>query len=736
MAGSAYDTNSSPYTFREDDAAEAERQNRLDVATVGAVSKVLGSPGSAGRQAPTAGVGLPQEGPTPEQMGVQASPKPRQSLAQGVKGAMDATAGEAAPPPAEGIQDFANFISQGSPVEAALRDRAARENARLLENPAEAFDLGAAAARENLDISQRNAREQRRNELVQRYGGNADQVEAGLQELDEAAKLERRGLNRDLTVGRADATRQSLAQGIASALGISQLGSQERLARESLAAQRQEGAAGRASAEKIALLQIGSAERLQDAQNRFSAAERERDRVLERESQALGINAQMALQRNQMDFDAVMADKGYLNAKDLETLKAGFAQELQRQGYSDQAALQAADHQARALEAEADRRFNAAQAEISRRFTTSERIGAETFAKSIQGIEAQQEERMARLTSALGLEAEEKRFAYQQALQAGQNAWASGEAAADRAFQSKLKELGFTQEQALLATRLQHEALQADKQLAQQYTMFLAEQAQEDGQFAQQLGLEREKIQAAKEQWTQEFEKVMLPQLGIAQEQWAETKKNAQFDRELDLAMTGIEMWDGEDVDSIRPFIERLAKTMGGALGVPPEQLEAAIQKNFAPASNPTGEPKNTASAHRAFEEILEKTAGFVSDEARTRTLTLAKDLTNQAAGFQEGAVNKLPYAYNGLYSTAVTRLKSKGVDGDPLKAIVTRKDTNNLTGAKFRYTASPEFADYAVYVSLLNSGISKEEDAQAALRALVGADRAAAALALEGGEA
>jgi hypothetical protein len=648
MAGSVYDTQSSPYTFREEDEAARERQSRMDIATLGAISKVTGSRSGATPAAPGA-----EPPPSPEQMGVKPA-------AGNIAGTMrTAMAGLSQPAQApEGIQDFIAF--GGNPMEQALRDRAARANMEQLDNPAAAFDLGAAGAREDLDIAQRNNREQLRNEAVAAYGGNASQVDAALRDADQQAILDRRGLNRDLATGRATAAQTGLTQAIQNALGFSQLGTQERIAKEQIQAQEREGAAGRQSQERIAFaglaqedralaqnalqfeseldfrkseaaagrdeaaiqrawqaaqnergiqaqerlqaadlqsrlqvaqLQIGSAERLQTLQQTHQAAQADLDRTLQREIQGKEIEARTAMERVRMDFESVMADKGFLNAKELESLKQEFAQELQRQGFTQQTALQAAEHQARALEAESMQRFEAEQADITRRFTTSERIGAETFARSAQAMEEQQQERMTRLAAALGLEGEAQRFGYQRALAQAQQAHeaamqqtgVTAEAAqreADRVFQAAMQREGFTQQQALQAQALQHEAAQTDKQLRQTYTMFLAEQAQEDAQFAQELGLNREQLTQAGDRFAQEME-MQRDRLGIEQDQWNTLKADQAFQKELELAMLGVQMWDGEDPAGVAPFAERLARTMGTALGLDPARLEQAIKENL-----------------------------------------------------------------------------------------------------------------------------------------------------------
>lgn len=892
---SVYDTSSSPYTFRETDEADKERQNSLDLATINAISKVTGSTNPV---TPAGAAPAGDAPPTPEQMGVKPAPT-------GIAGTMRTAMASYAPAQnqtPEGIQDFVNFGS--NPMETALRDKAARANMQQLDNPAAAFDVGAGAARENLDINQRNQREGLKDELSRSYGGNASQVQAALHDADQQAILDRRGLNSDLTTGRANAAQQNLGQAIQSALGFAGLGSQEKLTREAqqlqvseaaknrasqesmafagvaqadralaqnamqfgsdLEFRKSEAAAGRTEAEltrawqaaeaekartsqervayagldlekakfqaadanakkgldleaaaqamaklgmdkdeaykyaslaqakalaekgltleqsaqeltkqgmtaenaryyaglaqqdrlqtqelqsriQLAGMQIGSAERLQSAQQTFEAAQADLTRTLQKEMQGKEIETQRTMQRTQQDFESMMADKGYLNAKDIEALKQEFATELQRNGFTQETAMQAAELQARSLEAQSMRVFEAGQADLQRKFTTGERLGSEDFAKSLQGLEAQQQERMATLTSDLNLKTVDRQAAYTRALaeaqqtheqmlqQTGITADAAGKEA-DRVFQAAMAREGFSQQQALQATALQHEAAMADKQMGQQYSMFLATQAQDDDHFAQELGIKREELGAQAAQFTKEMD-LSTQQLGIQKEQWDQLKQDKNFDRELQLAMTGVQMWNGKDPADLAPFAERLAQTMGTALGMDPARLQAAIKGSLSPdaGANPDG-TQTQAQRFAAFERIVDTKASPADGEA---TKSYAQKIANMYASAPTGVkVTNLRDTLGGAnMDAAVAKLKASGTADSVLRNIMDRDAVASGSlgmSSKYEYKGTPEFINYTLYVNLLNNGFTAPL-AKEALGNLIGEDKAAAALALEG---
>lgn len=188
----------------------------------------------------------------------------------------------------------------------------------------------------------------------------------------------------------------------------------------------------------------------------------------------------------------------------------------------------------------------------------------------------------------LGLESAEKKFGYERALEEARMAHErfsqdraitaeQAAANADRVFQTAMAREGFTQQQTLEAMRFQHEGAQTDKQLRQQYSMFLAEQAQDDAQFGQEIGLRREAMAQEQGRFVQELG-LQMSRFGLEKAQWETLQADQKFNRDLELAMMGVQMWNGEDPADLQPFAARLAQTMGTALGMDPARLEEAIK--------------------------------------------------------------------------------------------------------------------------------------------------------------
>jgi ATP-dependent RNA circularization protein (DNA/RNA ligase family) len=358
MADSVYDTASSPYTFRSDDQAALDRQHEMNLATVNAVAKVTGGSGAAAPAAPGA-----EPPPTPQQMGVQPP-----SIASGMKTAMASYAPAQSQVP-EGIQDFASFGS--NPIETALRTKAAQANMEQLNNPTAAFDVGAAASRENLDIAQRNQREQTRDELTRAYGGNASQVQTALHDADQQAILDRRGLNSDLATGRAQAGQQGITSAIQNALGFAGLGSQEKIAKTQLDAQAAEAAKNRnwSSAENQLGRQFTTSER--SAVQAFQAAQEKGAQDWQSAEAQLGrtftASERQAIQAYQTSER--IASQTYASAE------ARLGREFTS---TERAAIQAFQ----TAERQGAQDWQSAETQLGRKFTTSERQAIEAFQSS------------------------------------------------------------------------------------------------------------------------------------------------------------------------------------------------------------------------------------------------------------------------------------------------------------------------------------------------------------------
>lgn len=864
MPASSYDSlTTSPFAFKADDAAAADRSNRLDIATINAVGRVMGSRGQQNQpQSPTFGGGAPanDSGPTPEQMGLGAA-------ASGQAPRAPAAATPAAPAPQ--LDAFQRMQQDLDPLRAAASNAAMGQ----LQNPAAAFDAGAKVQQENLDKSQQQLRQQQRDDLVKTYGANASQVMPALNQFDQQSIIDQRTLGRDLAAGRSAATLANTTEAIKNAMGISTANSADQQFQQNLQAQLGEGAASRASAEKIAFagltqrenevaqqaaqakdrlefdkltlssnlseaekdrvwsavqqgqeiasrekiafaglsvqqselaqqamlakdrldfdkltlssnlseaeknrvwnavqqqqdidsrvkiagMQIGSAERLQAADQMYQSAEKERDRVLAGAMQKTGIDASAALEANRQEFELALTDKGFLQTKELETLRNQFAQNLQAQGFDHDTAMQAADQQFRSLTAVNEQRYNAQQAELQRSWQHGENVDAATITQSLQANEIRSNETRDKLNATLQLDLVDKRSSYEKALQVAEQAFqkamqengynqAKAAQAADQVFQAAMQSAGFTQQQAMQAKQLTHEASESEKVRSQQWNMFAATQAMDDEHFAAELGIKKDEI---RNQWLQTEAQIgiALRGIGIQESQWAELKQNGQFDRQMELAMTGLQI-AGDDEAAQAPFVDRLASQLGKGLGLDETVLQKAIKESRTPAIDQTALATGTATGKQraeAFSDVFDKTSSLagVDAEAVKETLikvnNLANTMTDKIGGVADDGLYRdiLSDGERFFRDRAVATTKNGKVESTTIGTGAAAKDLDTFIKENFSSVKVGDYSkhtarngtqlamDAGMFQRMLSKGMT-EANAKTAFTALVGGERAA----------
>jgi len=278
--------------------------------------------------------------------------------------------------------------------------------------------------------------------------------------------------------------------------------------------------------------------------------------------------AQAALQSSEQGFTEKMTRDGWVNDKEMETLKTQFARDLQAQGFTQQQALQAAEFQFKGLEGERERVFQSSQQDIQRKWTTGERIGDQEFKTSLQGLQNQFEATQSNLDRVLNLDIEKNRQAFQASSQAAaeahqlllQNKEMTQEAAvlySQQIFQAQMQARGFDQEQIMQAQKLVFDGSENAKQRASQELMFYAQQAQSDSHFAQSMGLDKERLALQRTQLETETAQT-AQQMGLQKEQWEIAKQDNKVKQALEMASIGMEMTNGDE-DAIKPFADMLA---------------------------------------------------------------------------------------------------------------------------------------------------------------------------------
>jgi hypothetical protein len=690
----------SPFIDKEADQADLDRKNKIDLATIGAVSKAMGSAGAGGSASPFGGASLgpapATTGPTPQQMGV-GSP----------------AAAPAAP--ASPFDSFQAFLRESDPSLQALKTKAVAGVQQQFDNPAAAFDQGAAISREDLGKTIQSARDSQREDLIKTYGPNASQVMPAINNFDQNAILQTRDLDRRLAADRATASQTGLNQAIANAMGITGQSSQERQAaagltlnaaqageqsrqfEKSLATQVTEASLGRAftSQERQAVQDFQNAQRM-GAQD-FASAEAALGRTFSTGERLAIQEFQKSERLSVQDFQSILTEKGYAHDSQMEIMRDNLQRELQDKGLAADVAKQQADQKFQEMVQQRDQAFNATQAEIGRKWTSGERIESQEYQKGIQANEFKQQDALAQLQTLT-----QKQIA--------QGSW-------DNA--SKL------QAEQLLAT-----AADAEKTRSQQYLMFSAQQAQEDSHFAQEFGLKQEEVRAAAETTKAQLG-IALKQLGIAEDQWNTQKNDAAFNKALELAEYGVQMWNGDNEAALEPFASKLASILGQGLGMDPEKMQLAIKSTFQESGGQVGAVgSNTKESFANFDKTVDSMAGASTPEAREALKTLSKTMANAYAAVPAGKVVSLNTGSGSDFDAAIARLKTLGKTS--FEGIVSRDRVSGLFTSHYEYQGTPEFANYTIYSKLLSNGLSAA-DAKAALTSLLGSkEKAEAAINLE----
>ncbi len=330
---------------------------------------------------------------------------------------------------------------------------------------------------------------------------------------------------------------------------------------------------GRVLDEKLAFAQIGSTERLQEAEFRFNKAENGLNRSLELDIEANRIKATSALQTSQQSFDKLMNATGFVQTKELETIKQQFAKDLQAKGFTQEQILQASQQQFQGLEAQRDRTFNEQQNAFNLKWQTGERLSTQDFQSTMQASEFKFQETQENLNRVLQLDVQGNDIKYKEAAQRAseihdalmQDGRISAEQAlqySQQAFQGAMQAAGFTQEQTMQGQRLTHDATQAEKSRAAQEMMFYAQEAQNNSQFFMEMGLKREEVDLRKSQFDQEMT-LRNKEFGLTETQMNAALSSDKVKNAISMASIGIEMTDGSEA-AMQPFVDMLHGAIGG----------------------------------------------------------------------------------------------------------------------------------------------------------------------------
>jgi hypothetical protein len=375
-----------------------------------------------------------------------------------------------------------------------------------------------------------------------------------------------------------------------------------------LASQEKESAASRALQEKLTFAQIGSQEKMQATQQVYEAAQKDMDRSLEKLLSSDRIQAQFQLADLDRTFQEKMQASGFIQEKDLETMRADLQTKLQDRGISADVAKQIADQKFTELMAGRDQAYQAAQADIQRQWSTGERISAQTWEGSLHASDQMHDELMAKLSSTLRLDEAKNAQTFQTAFQEMQNTFTSSMAEvgfsremamqnATQAFQAEMQRNGYTHEEAMQASQLAAQSMENDRNRASQELMAAASMAQQDSQFAKELQQRYEFNESDLQLRTIELSK-NLELIGLQGEQLKNAIGDSKVSNAMQIAAMGMEISNGSP-EAMAPFVAQLGTALGAyfktqGVDISSADLQKAMTTTTPAAGTAGGEPAGT----------------------------------------------------------------------------------------------------------------------------------------------
>lgn len=679
---------------------------------------------------------------------------------------------------AAGFQGFQSDLEAGAPTPArpsgnnpfAPAPQASVSSAisRLLSNPTGSFDQTNAIARQNAVKSNQQANEDLRSQAALQFLPGSGQAFAPAQQQTDQQLLAMRDFDATAAANRTAAEQQGLQTG--ASLGLQDQG--QKLNAQQAAAQLAE--TQRQFNQEFPLQAAQAASQASVAQGNLGVSQGQ-----------LALNQQLgtgnlALNQQQLDLQKQLG----LGNLSLEQQKVAnqasqFTSQLDYQKYALQKGMD---------QHTADLAWQANQQAIQQKWQTGERLSSEEFTTLIntnqQTFDAAQNSLNRTLqlnmqSNAQGFQAaqtaaaqafdkamQESGFDQQRALQASQ-----------QVFQQEMQKAGFTQEQTMQAAQLTQQANLAKQQMDLQETMHMADLAQSDKQFGQKLGLDYAQLTDQKQQFMMnlqeqktEFGKqfgMAMDELGLKKEQVNQALGDDQFQQQLEKAQIGMQLAK-DNPDAMAPFAKSLAETMGKALGMTDDQIHQGVLvgdaktliQNQGSAATPeafaaqaksqgytdaeiktvtdqwpslAGSGTSNKQTVADFGNFVDKTGAFPTQDAADKFKTDVADFNNLSSSLQPDKLGGVPDEQN--YRDLLTQGRAALARKNPSADMSTAFGEPHKVGDINTHTAidaSQRGMDYSIYARMQQSGLS-EKDAQQALIKLVGNNRAASALALEG---
>lgn len=438
------------------------------------------------------------------------------------------------------------------------------------------------------------------------------------------------------------------------------------------------------------------------------------------------------------ELQRYVADKGFsLDAKRLEQEMSQFtsAQEWEKSQFAQQLA-----------EEDRQRLWQARENDVERKWRTGERLDVQDHEVRLEGLRNQNTQLNMKLEQTLGIQTadhmDKLQRARDEAAQAFESLMADKSMTHEQAleqsrqvFQQALAREGFDNQRILQANEIQAQMQENDKQRLNAELMQKAELALKYDMFREEMGIQREDLELRQAQVAQSMN-LALKEFGLREQEFTSMMADKDVQDRLNSAAMLMEMSDDPAVTKMAA--EQVFQTFLKKGYLTEEQYQAGL-KSLTPEAPKPGETPSNAAAFRTFDQILENKGGFASDQAALDFGESMKAFAGKIKGLpMDGPLSDADRYLGGTirgadYQAAADRLKSLGLpDADLRKMVETKKIGDSWTGTHREFNATPTFLVYTLYNSMLTDGLN-EADAQEALRALVGEEKAKAALALEG---
>jgi hypothetical protein len=456
-----------------------------------------------------------------------------------------------------------------------------------------------------------------------------------------------------------------------------------------------------ASREKLAMAQIGSAERLEASRQVYQSEQNKLDRELEKLLSNDRIQAQFQLADLDQTFQERMQANGFVQERELENMRADLQTRLQERGIAADVAKQIADQKFTELMAGRDQAFEERMTTLKQSWASGERIATQDWEGAMRASDQLHEEKITKLQSLLRLDEQQNAQAFQSAFQQMQNDFTlyrdtlgydreTATRLAQEAFQERMTQAGFDQDTAMQATQLAHQVSENQKSRASQEMMAAASLAQQDSQFMQELEQRYHFSSEDLELRKQELG-AQLQLMGLQGKQLEAALANDKIQNAMQIAALGMEIGDGSE-GSMAPFVEQLGAALEGYMKGQGIDISSS---DFVKALSSTGTPGTTGAVPGSADALADAKVQ-VDDILGRLPASVNRDLINSAldktakGGYSKSDLGEL----HGL----------PGFSGKPY-----------AVGGKtyFIGNETPEMKDYAGFYFLTKAGVPEADAAK-----------------------